>query len=160
MGEECHSCWRENWSTFWPDIRLDSTVRFSKECEFSFGQMLYFPICSRNIRNFISFIAVWSFNTETDLWSYIEVKGDIPVRWCLFQDWYIHCLIFMQNDKKLSPDYLCQVARSGHTVIRAGPVLILFGGEDGKGKKLHDLHMFDLKSSTWLPLNYKWVILV
>jgi hypothetical protein len=47
------------------------------------------------------------------------------------------------------------VARSGHTVIRAGPVLILFGGEDGKGKKLHDLHMFDLKSSTWLPLNYK-----
>uniref|UniRef100_A0A0E0MHT7 Uncharacterized protein n=1 Tax=Oryza punctata TaxID=4537 RepID=A0A0E0MHT7_ORYPU len=70
-------------------------------------------------------ISVWSFNTETDLWSYIEVKGDIPV------------------------------ARSGHTVIRAGPVLILFGGEDGKGKKLHDLHMFDLKSSTWLPLNYK-----
>uniref|UniRef100_A0A0D9XUW4 Acyl-CoA-binding domain-containing protein n=1 Tax=Leersia perrieri TaxID=77586 RepID=A0A0D9XUW4_9ORYZ len=70
-------------------------------------------------------ISVWAFNTETDLWSYIEVKGDIPV------------------------------ARSGHTVIRAGPVLILFGGEDGKGKKLHDLHMFDLKSSTWLPLNYK-----
>ncbi|KAL5204945.1 hypothetical protein ABZP36_009816 [Zizania latifolia] len=70
-------------------------------------------------------ISVWSFNTETELWSYVEVKGDIPV------------------------------ARSGHTVIRAGPVLILFGGEDAKGKKLHDLHMFDLKSSTWLPLNYK-----
>lgn len=47
------------------------------------------------------------------------------------------------------------VARSGHTVTRAGPVLILFGGEDTKGKKLHDLHMFDLKSLTWLPLNYK-----
>ncbi|KAG8090274.1 hypothetical protein GUJ93_ZPchr0011g27659 [Zizania palustris] len=70
-------------------------------------------------------ISVWTFNTETELWSYVEVKGDIPV------------------------------ARSGHTVIRAGHVLILFGGEDAKGKKLHDLHMFDLKSSTWLPLNYK-----
>ncbi|XP_006663087.1 acyl-CoA-binding domain-containing protein 5 [Oryza brachyantha] len=70
-------------------------------------------------------ISVWTFNTDNDLWSYIEVKGDIPM------------------------------ARSGHTVIRAGPVLILFGGEDGKGKKLHDLHMFDLKTSTWLPLNYK-----
>ncbi|KAG8090460.1 hypothetical protein GUJ93_ZPchr0011g27081 [Zizania palustris] len=70
-------------------------------------------------------ISVWTFNTETELWSNVEVKGDIPV------------------------------ARSGHTVIRAGPVLILFGGEDAKGKKLHDLHMFDLKSSTWLPLNYK-----
>ncbi|RLM70005.1 acyl-CoA-binding domain-containing protein 4 [Panicum miliaceum] len=71
-------------------------------------------------------ISVWTFNTETELWSHMEAKGDIPV------------------------------SRSGHTVIRAGPVLILFGGEDAKGKKLHDLHMFDLKSSTWLPLNYKW----
>jgi len=70
-------------------------------------------------------ISVWTFNTETELWSHMEAKGDIPV------------------------------SRSGHTVIRAGPVLILFGGEDAKGKKLHDLHMFDLKSSTWLPLNYK-----
>ncbi|XP_062197413.1 acyl-CoA-binding domain-containing protein 5-like [Phragmites australis] len=70
-------------------------------------------------------ISVWTFNMETEFWSHMEAKGDIPV------------------------------SRSGHTVIRAGPVLILFGGEDAKGKKLHDLHMFDLKSSTWLPLNYK-----
>ncbi|GJN25774.1 hypothetical protein PR202_gb13646 [Eleusine coracana subsp. coracana] len=70
-------------------------------------------------------ISVWTFNTETELWSQMEAKGDIPV------------------------------SRSGHTVIRAGPALILFGGEDAKGKKLHDLHMFDLKSLTWLPLNYK-----
>ncbi|XP_066338807.1 uncharacterized protein [Miscanthus floridulus] len=70
-------------------------------------------------------ISVWTFNTESELWSHMEAKGDIPV------------------------------SRSGHTVIRAGPVLILFGGEDAKGKKLHDLHMFDLKSLTWLPLNYK-----
>ncbi|VAI04698.1 unnamed protein product [Triticum turgidum subsp. durum] len=70
-------------------------------------------------------ISVWTFNTETEIWSHMEAKGDIPV------------------------------ARSGHTVTRAGPVLILFGGEDTKGKKLHDLHMFDLKSLTWLPLNYK-----
>jgi len=69
--------------------------------------------------------AVWIFNTETELWSLVEAKGDIPA------------------------------ARSGHTVIRAGARLILFGGEDTKGKKRHDLHMFDLKSSTWLPLNYK-----
>jgi N-acetylneuraminic acid mutarotase len=48
-----------------------------------------------------------------------------------------------------------QSARSGHTVTRAGQVLFLFGGENSKGKKLNDLHMFDLKSSTWLPLRYK-----
>lgn len=70
-------------------------------------------------------ISVWTFNTETEIWSHMESKGDIPV------------------------------GRCGHTVTRAGPVLILFGGEDAKGKKLHDLHMFDLKSLTWLPLNYK-----
>ncbi|KAL6842055.1 hypothetical protein ACP4OV_028034 [Aristida adscensionis] len=70
-------------------------------------------------------LSVWTFNTETELWSLIEAKGDIPA------------------------------ARSGHTVIRAGATLILFGGEDMKGKKRHDLHMFDLKTSTWLPLNYK-----
>uniref|UniRef100_A0ACD5Y8Y5 Uncharacterized protein n=1 Tax=Avena sativa TaxID=4498 RepID=A0ACD5Y8Y5_AVESA len=70
-------------------------------------------------------LSVWTFNTETQIWSLMEAKGDIPA------------------------------ARSGHTVIRAGATLILFGGEDTKGKKRHDLHMFDLKSMTWLPLNYK-----
>ncbi|CAL5413185.1 unnamed protein product [Camellia sinensis] len=45
------------------------------------------------------------------------------------------------------------VARSGHTVVRANSVLILFGGENAKRKKLNDLHMFDLKSLTWLPLH-------
>lgn len=69
-------------------------------------------------------LSVWTFNTETELWSLVEAKGDIPA------------------------------ARSGHTVIRASATLILFGGEDTKGKKRNDLHMFDLKSSTWLPLNY------
>lgn len=49
--------------------------------------------------------------------------------------------------------YALQVARSGHTVVRANSVLILFGGEDAKKKKLNDLHMFDLKSLTWLPLH-------
>ncbi|KAL9682138.1 hypothetical protein QQ045_013931 [Rhodiola kirilowii] len=53
----------------------------------------------------------------------MEVKGDVPV------------------------------ARSGHTVVRASSILILFGGEDAKRKKLSDLHMFDLKSLTWLPLH-------
>ncbi|KAG0473297.1 hypothetical protein HPP92_015154 [Vanilla planifolia] len=71
-------------------------------------------------------VLVWSFDVDIERWSNVEVKGDIPV------------------------------ARGGHTVIRAGPVLILFGGEDKKGRKLHDLHMFDLKSSTWLPLHYTW----
>ncbi|XP_039127045.1 acyl-CoA-binding domain-containing protein 6 [Dioscorea cayenensis subsp. rotundata] len=69
-------------------------------------------------------VQVWSFDVESECWSSIEAKGDIPA------------------------------ARSGHTVIRAGPVLILFGGEDSKGRKLNDLHMFDLKSLTWLPLHY------
>lgn len=68
-------------------------------------------------------ISVWSFDIETECWSHVESKGDIPV------------------------------ARSGHTVVRAGAVLILFGGEDSKGRKLNDLHMFDLKSLMWLPLH-------
>ncbi|KAK8966497.1 F-box/kelch-repeat protein [Platanthera guangdongensis] len=69
-------------------------------------------------------VVVWSFDVDTECWSHVEVKGDTPV------------------------------ARSGHSVIRAGPVLILFGGQDTKGRRLNDLHMFDLKSSTWLPLHY------
>ncbi|KAK7331341.1 hypothetical protein VNO77_25563 [Canavalia gladiata] len=68
-------------------------------------------------------ISVWAFDTETECWSLMEAKGDIPV------------------------------ARSGHTVVRANSVLILFGGEDAKRRKLNDLHMFDLKSFTWLPLH-------
>ncbi|KAK7387872.1 hypothetical protein VNO78_22669 [Psophocarpus tetragonolobus] len=69
-------------------------------------------------------ISVWAFDTETECWSLMEAKGDIPV------------------------------ARSGHSVVRASSVLILFGGEDAKKRKLNDLHMFDLKSLTWLPLHY------
>lgn len=68
-------------------------------------------------------ISVWAFDTETECWSLVEAKGDIPV------------------------------ARSGHTVVKASSVLILFGGEDAKRRKLNDLHMFDLKSLTWLPLH-------
>ncbi|XP_039037876.1 acyl-CoA-binding domain-containing protein 6-like [Hibiscus syriacus] len=67
-------------------------------------------------------ISVWAFDTETECWSVMEVKGEIPVE------------------------------RSGHAVVRANSVLILFGGETAKKKKLNDLHMFDLKSSTWLTL--------
>lgn len=51
-----------------------------------------------------------------------------------------------------------QVSRSGHTVTRAGSVLILFGGADAKGRKLNDLHMFDLKSLMWLPLHFTYVV--
>ncbi|KAK3189787.1 hypothetical protein Dsin_029348 [Dipteronia sinensis] len=68
-------------------------------------------------------VSVWTFDIETECWSLMEAKGDVPV------------------------------ARSGHTVVRASSVLILFGGEDAKRKKLNDLHMFDLKSLTWLPLH-------
>ncbi|XP_023528519.1 acyl-CoA-binding domain-containing protein 4-like [Cucurbita pepo subsp. pepo] len=68
-------------------------------------------------------VAVWAFDTQTECWSLMEAKGDIPV------------------------------ARSGHTVVRASSVLILFGGEDSRRRKLNDLHMFDLKSFTWLPLH-------
>ncbi|KAJ1695217.1 hypothetical protein LUZ63_011915 [Rhynchospora breviuscula] len=70
-------------------------------------------------------VSVWSFDVETECWSRLEAKGEIPS------------------------------ARSGHTVSRAGQHLLLFGGENSKGKKLNDLHMFDLKSSMWLPLRYK-----
>lgn len=70
-------------------------------------------------------ISVWAFDTETECWSLMEAKGDIPV------------------------------TRSGHTVVRASSVLILFGGEDAKRRKLNDMHMFDLKSLTWLPLQSK-----
>ncbi|KAI3963328.1 hypothetical protein MKW98_022750, partial [Papaver atlanticum] len=46
------------------------------------------------------------------------------------------------------------VSRSGHSVTRDGSVLILFRGEDAEGRKLNDIHMFDLKSLMWLPLHY------
>ncbi|CAH9101978.1 unnamed protein product [Cuscuta europaea] len=68
-------------------------------------------------------VSVWAFDTETESWSLMESKGDVPL------------------------------ARSGHTVVRASSVLILFGGEDSKRRKLNDLYMFDLKSLTWLPLH-------
>ncbi|KAK1428938.1 hypothetical protein QVD17_17778 [Tagetes erecta] len=68
-------------------------------------------------------VSVWAFDVETECWSLMEAKGDIPV------------------------------ARSGHTVVLAASSLILFGGEDTKRRKLNDLHMFDLKSLTWLPLH-------
>ncbi|KAL3626125.1 hypothetical protein CASFOL_029674 [Castilleja foliolosa] len=68
-------------------------------------------------------MSVWAFDMEAERWTLIEAKGDIPI------------------------------ARSGHTVVRANSALILFGGEDTKRKKLNDLHMFDLKSLTWLPLH-------
>ncbi|XP_047317143.1 acyl-CoA-binding domain-containing protein 4 isoform X2 [Impatiens glandulifera] len=68
-------------------------------------------------------ISVWAFDTDTECWSLMEAKGDIPI------------------------------SRSGHTVARASSILILFGGEDAKKRKLNDLHMFDLKSLTWLPLH-------
>ncbi|XP_021751068.1 acyl-CoA-binding domain-containing protein 4-like [Chenopodium quinoa] len=67
-------------------------------------------------------VSVWAYDTETECWSLMEAKGDVPV------------------------------ARSGHTVVKSSSVLILFGGEDSKRRKLNDLHMFDLKSMTWLPL--------
>ncbi|XP_030545636.1 acyl-CoA-binding domain-containing protein 4 isoform X2 [Rhodamnia argentea] len=68
-------------------------------------------------------LSVWVFDTEMECWSLMEAKGDVPV------------------------------SRSGHSVVRANSVLILFGGEDAKRRKLNDLHMFDLKSLTWLPLH-------
>ncbi|KAI3848213.1 hypothetical protein MKX03_003491 [Papaver bracteatum] len=69
-------------------------------------------------------ISVWAFDIETECWSLMEARGEVPV------------------------------SRSGHSVTRAGSVLILFGGEDAKGRKLNDIHMFDLKSLMWLPLHY------
>ncbi|KAK6913804.1 hypothetical protein RJ641_021125 [Dillenia turbinata] len=68
-------------------------------------------------------VSVWAFDVESECWSLMDAKGDIPV------------------------------ARSGHSVVRASSVLILFGGEDAKRRKLNDLFMFDLKSLTWLPLH-------
>ncbi|KAJ0621723.1 putative kelch-type beta propeller [Helianthus annuus] len=68
-------------------------------------------------------VSVWAFDVETECWSLMEAKGEIPI------------------------------ARSGHTAVRAGTLLILFGGEDVKRRKLNDLHMFDLKTLTWLPLH-------
>uniref|UniRef100_A0A6V7QRR7 Acyl-CoA-binding domain-containing protein 4 n=1 Tax=Ananas comosus var. bracteatus TaxID=296719 RepID=A0A6V7QRR7_ANACO len=87
-------------------------------------------------------VAVWSFDIETECWSHLEAKGDIPV------------------------------ARSGHTVIRAGPVLILFGrnrsfakiesccrlrddkilfifGGQSKSKILNDLYSLDFETMVW-----------
>ncbi|BBN19454.1 hypothetical protein MPTK1_8g10800 [Marchantia polymorpha subsp. ruderalis] len=68
-------------------------------------------------------VTVWSFDLEMDCWTKVATKGEIPS------------------------------ARSGQTVTRAGSILIMFGGEDAKGRKLNDLHILDLKSLMWLPLH-------
>ncbi|MQL71524.1 hypothetical protein Taro_003843 [Colocasia esculenta] len=95
-------------------------------------------------------VSVWSFDTETECWSHIETKGDIPVLLCsAIISWKCLDMLLLVACQPSS-----KVARSGHAIIRAGPVLILFGGEDAKGRKLNDLHMFDLKSMMWLPLHY------
>lgn len=67
-------------------------------------------------------VSAWAFDMEFESWSKVEAKGEIPV------------------------------ARSGQSVTKAGSILLMFGGEDVKGRKLKDLHMFDLKSLMWLPL--------
>lgn len=68
-------------------------------------------------------VEVWSFDVETECWTKVATKGEIPV------------------------------ARSGQSVTRAGSILIMFGGETPKGQKLNDLHILDLKSLMWLPLH-------
>lgn len=70
-------------------------------------------------------VSVWAFDSETECWTLLETKGDIPV------------------------------ARCGHTVVRGSSALILFGGEDARRRKLNDLHMLKLTSLTWLPLRCK-----
>ncbi|CAH8346667.1 unnamed protein product [Eruca vesicaria subsp. sativa] len=52
-------------------------------------------------------VSVWSFDTESECWSLMDAKGDILV------------------------------SRNGHTVVRASSVLILFGGENSKKRKLN-----------------------
>ena len=56
-------------------------------------------------------VEVWAFNTKTKNWSRIEAKGDILV------------------------------ACSGQSMTKAGSLLIMFGGEDAKERKLNDLYM-------------------
>ncbi|KAG0605425.1 hypothetical protein M758_9G057900 [Ceratodon purpureus] len=68
-------------------------------------------------------VEVWSFDLETECWTKITAKGEVPA------------------------------ARSGQSVTRAGSILIMFGGETLKGQKLNDLHILDLKSLMWLPLH-------
>ncbi|EFJ21456.1 hypothetical protein SELMODRAFT_417505 [Selaginella moellendorffii] len=67
-------------------------------------------------------VTVWSFDLETEHWTKVHAKGDVPA------------------------------ARSGQTVSRAGSILVMFGGQDARGRMLNDLHVLDLKSLIWLPL--------
>lgn len=107
---------------------------------------------------FVYIMAVWAFDTDSECWSLMEAKGDLPV--IFFKVLNIHfkvCGFIVWIESELETisdsDMKLQISRNGHTVVRASSVLILFGGEDSKKRKLNDLHMFDLKSSTWLPLN-------
>ncbi|KAL9325561.1 hypothetical protein ACSQ67_006206 [Phaseolus vulgaris] len=114
-------------------------------------------------------ISVWALDTETECWSLMEAKGDIPVGYpfhkckccsdrncssALSLSIYPNAFTLQGIQKHNQLQRNDTVARSGHSVVRAGTVLILFGGEDAKRRKLNDLHMFDLKSFTWLPLHY------
>ncbi|GAU42716.1 hypothetical protein TSUD_382510 [Trifolium subterraneum] len=103
-------------------------------------------------------ISVWAFDTETECWSLMEAKGDIPNTQYMMNPWNNFCSSYIDvymREEGSTDQGLCslQIARNGHTIVRANSTLILFGGEDCKRRKLNDLHMFDLKSLTWLPLH-------
>lgn len=59
----------------------------------------------------------------------------------------------------LPTEELCRVlqaARTGHTVVQMASALVLFGGEDVKGKTLNDIYILQLEALLWLRAETKY----
>jgi len=73
LGEEGTSYWRKNWSSKWPNFWLDLCVYHNHVVVTWYSCMIW------NYTNVFFAFAVWAFDTETECWSLVEAKGDIPV---------------------------------------------------------------------------------
>eukprot|EP00898_Chlorokybus_atmophyticus_P001743 jgi/Chlat1/256/Chrsp1S08780 len=67
-------------------------------------------------------VSVRALDTEAMAWSVLDVTGKLPV------------------------------ARGGHTAVRAGSRVILFGGETRDRRLLNDVHVLELNTMTWSAL--------
>lgn len=73
LGREGASSWRKNWLWEWQGFRLDLCV--SLICSSNTHLVSW---CETSLILFW-FFSVWTFDTETECWSVVEAKGDIPV---------------------------------------------------------------------------------
>lgn len=73
LGKEGAPSWRKNWLWQWQGFRLDLCVSLF------FSSNTYLASWHETNPILFWFCSVWTFDTETECWSVVEAKGDIPV---------------------------------------------------------------------------------